>query len=209
MKLREYLRSDIFGLRLVKGGYSWLSLGHNLLQHRGGVHMHHTEKDKASCKLSKGSDWTEDQLKWISDCCHDVWGHDLAIVRSEWKCNLAEDTHSFEMWKMTVRTDQLLHTVEATGSKVHQWEVEAGTDGRTKKLVQLLKQCHTQVYHFYKKGSTRPMIGLHGLHSNNAFQHSNMAASIGLKSFCPWCFKLGETWRLQLPIWGRCTTDWL
>ena len=56
---------------------------------------------------------------------------------------------------------------------------------------QLLKQYHARFYCFYKKGSTRDMIGLHGLHSNVRFWCSNMAASIGLKSFCSWCFKLG------------------
>ena len=44
------------------------------------------------------------------------------------------------MWKMIVRTDQLFHIMEATGSKVYQWKSEAETDVRAKKLVQLLKQ---------------------------------------------------------------------
>ena len=85
----------------------------------------------------------EAQLKRIGDCHQDVWGHDLAIIRSEQKCTLTKDQDSFEMWKMTVRTDQLLHIMEATGSKVHQWESEAETNGRVKKRVQLLKQYHT------------------------------------------------------------------
>ena len=35
-------------------------------------------------------------------------------------------------------------------------------------------------------------MGLHRLHCNDTFQCLNMAASMCLKSFCPWCFKSGE-----------------
>ena len=35
------------------------------------------------------------------------------------------------------------------------------------------------------------MVGLQGLHSSNAFQHPNVLASMGLKSFCPWSSNLG------------------
>ena len=58
-------------------------------------------------------------------------------------------------------------------------------------MVQLLKQYHARFYHFYEKGLIRAMIGLHGLHSSDTFQCSNIAASMGLKSFFPWCFNLG------------------
>ena len=61
-----------------------------------------------SCKLSKGSEWMEAQMKRMGDSHQDVWGHDLAIVRSEQKWTVAEDWDSFEMWKMMVRTEQLL-----------------------------------------------------------------------------------------------------
>ena len=37
----------------------------------------------ASCKLGKGSNWMEVQLKRIGNSHQDFWGHDLAIVRSE------------------------------------------------------------------------------------------------------------------------------
>ena len=36
------------------------------------------------------------------------------------------------------------------------------------------------------------MVGFHGLHKSNVFQCSNVSTSAGLKSFCPWCFKLGS-----------------
>ena len=34
-------------------------------------------------------------------------------------------------------------------------------------------------------------MGLQGLHTSDAFRCSNVSSSIGLKSFCPWCFKFG------------------
>ena len=45
-------------------------------------------------------------------------------------------------------------------------------------------------YHFYKNGVTRAMVGLQGLHLSDAFRHSKVSSSLGLKSFFPWCFKL-------------------
>ena len=39
---------------------------------------------------------------------------------------------------------------------------------------------------------TRAMVGLQGPHLSDAFICSNMSSSVGLKSFCPWCFKLGS-----------------
>ena len=36
----------------------------------------------------------------------------------------------------------------------------------------------------------RAMVGLQGQHTSDAFQCSNVSSSVGLKSFCPWCFKL-------------------
>ena len=38
---------------------------------------------------------------------------------------------------------------------------------------------------------TMAMVGLQGIHSGDAFRCSNVSSSLGLKSFCPWCFKLG------------------
>ena len=53
----------------------------------------------------------------------------------EWDCTLEEDHNSFEMWKMTVKMDQLLHIAEATNSKVYTWESEAEVHGGTKALI--------------------------------------------------------------------------
>ena len=35
------------------------------------------------------------------------------------------------------------------------------------------------------------MVGLQELHLSDAYRCSNVSSSVGLKSFCPWCFKLG------------------
>ena len=76
------------------------------------------QKVQASCRLSKGSLWTEAQLKRIGNSCQYVWGHDHKSIRTEQDCGLAGDHNSFEMWKMMVRTDQLLCIAKATGSKI-------------------------------------------------------------------------------------------
>ena len=60
-----------------------------------------------------------------------------------------------------------------------------------KAVILSLKQYHTYHYELYKKGMTRAMVGLQGLHLGDAFRCSNIYSSVGLKSFCPWCFKLG------------------
>ena len=144
---------------------------------------------RASCKLSKGSAWMETQIKRIRDSHQDVWGHDHKIVRTEWKCALVEDCTSFEMRRMMTRTDQLLHIAKATGSKVYTRESEVGTCSLAKALVLSLKHFHAHFYRLYKKRTTREMVGLQGLHTSNTFQHLNISASVGLNSFCPWCFK--------------------
>ena len=82
---------------------------------------------RASCKLSKGSDWMETQMKRIRHSHQDVWGHDHKIVRTEQKHALVEDCTSFEMKRMTTKTDQLLCIVEATGSIIYTRESELGT----------------------------------------------------------------------------------
>ena len=92
---------------------------------------------------------------------------------------------------MTVRTDQLLCIAKATGSKI---KLESQ---RPKSMAgQRLWYCHWKKHHvlfyqFYEKGTTRAMVGLQGLHRSDTSQHSNVSASVGLKSFFPWCFKLG------------------
>ena len=134
----------------------------------------------------------ETQQKRINDSSQDVWGNDHKIVRTEQKPALVEDHTSFEMRRMTTRTNQLLHIAEATGSKIYTRESEAETHGQAKVLVLSLKQYHAHYYRFYEKGTTRAMVGLQGLHMSETFWCLNVSAGVGLKPFCSWCFKLGR-----------------
>ena len=61
-----------------------------------------------------------------------------------------------------------------------------------KTLVQSMKQFHACCYWLYEKSMACAMVGLQGLHSDEAFRHPNISGSVGLKSFCPWCLKLGR-----------------
>ena len=88
---------------------------------------------------------------------------------------------------MATRTDQLICIAKATGSKIYTRESEVGAQGKVKALVLSLKQIHAQYYRLYKKGPTKAMVCLQGLHSSDAFWHLNMSSSVSLKSFCPWC----------------------
>ena len=104
--------------------------------------------------------------------------------------HLAEDCTSLEMKRLMTRTDQLVCNAKATGSKIYTKESEAETHSLTKALV-FLKQPHIHFCRLYEEGTTRAMVGLQGLHSSDASQHSNILASMGLNSFCLWCFKFG------------------
>ena len=52
---------------------------------------------RASCKLSKGVDWTDAQLKRIEGGHQDMWGHNHEIIRAKQKHTLADDHTSFKM----------------------------------------------------------------------------------------------------------------
>ena len=113
------------------------------------------------------------------------------IIRTEQKHALVDDHTSFKMRRMATRTDHLFHIAEATGSKMYTRESKAEVQGPAKALVLSLKQVHAHYYRLYEKGTTRAMVGLQGLHSSDAFWHSNVLIGVGLKSFCLWCFKFG------------------
>ena len=59
-------------------------------------------------------------------------------------------------------------------------------------MVQLLKQFHACFYWLYEKCMTCAMVGLQGLHLGDTLRHPNISTGMGLKLFCPWCFKLGR-----------------
>ena len=95
------------------------------------------------------------------------------------------------MCRMVARTDQLLHIAMATDSHIYTRDSEAEVHGQANTLVLLLKEYHAHYFHFYEKGMTTAIIGLQGLHLSDAFRCSNVSSSVGLKSCCPWCSKLG------------------
>ena len=95
-------------------------------------------------------------------------GHDQECLRAEQKHALVEDCNSYEMQKMAIRTDQLLHISETTGSRVHTRELESETHGRVKTLLLSLKQ-YANYYQFYENETTRAMVGLQGLYMSDAF----------------------------------------
>ena len=71
-----------------------------------------------------------------------------------------------------------------------------------KTLVQSLKQFHAHFYQLYEKGMTHARVRLQGLHSVDSFRCPNVSASMGLKSFCPWCLKLGgNTETIPIHLW--------
>ena len=88
----------------------------------------------------------EVQVRQIKDSCQAIWDSDHEIVQTEWLITLEEDHTSFEVNRMTIRTEQLLGVKEATHSKVYTWDSEAEAHGQKKTLVQSLKQFHA---HFY------------------------------------------------------------
>ena len=155
-------------------------------------HKKFWKKVQASHSISKGCLWSEAQLKWNGDSHHAVWESNYEVIKTEQELSLKEDHHSFEVNKMTDRADQLFHIKEATHSKIHTWESETGVQGMKKIIVQLLKQFHACFYQLYEKGMANAMVGLQGLHWGNAFRCPNVSASMGLKSFYPWCLKLGR-----------------
>ena len=96
------------------------------------THKKYRKRIQASCSLDRSSLWSEVQLKWTGDSCQALWGHDQGIIRMEWDCALEEDYNSFEMHKMTVRSDQVLCIAEDTNLKAYTWESEAEPMGRWK-----------------------------------------------------------------------------
>ena len=102
----------------------------------------------------------ETHLKRIGQNHQEVWGHNHECVRAQWKCTLAEDCNSFEMQRMTVRTEQLLHIAEAAGSRIHARESEAETYGRVRNMVLTLKQYHAHCCWFFEKGTTITKMAL-------------------------------------------------
>ena len=62
----------------------------------------------ASCCIAEGCLWLEAQLKWIGHSHQTVWESDYEVIKTEQELTLKEDCHTFEVNKMTDRTEQLL-----------------------------------------------------------------------------------------------------
>ena len=150
------------------------------------AYMKFWKKVWASCSVTKRYLWMEGQLRQIGECCHTVWRSNYEVVKTEQDLTLNEDHSSFEVNKMTVQTDQLLWTKEATNAKnINSRGHEAEVYERKKTLVQLLKQFHAHFYWLYEKSMTCTMVSLQGLSLGKAFSYPNISTGMGLKSFCP------------------------
>ena len=112
----------------------------------------------------------------------------LEVIQTEQLIALEEDHTSFEVNQMTIQTEQLLWIKEATHPKVYTWESQAKVHGQKKTLVQSLKQFHAYFYWLYEKGMTQSASKDY---MSETFRCSNVSARVGLKSFYPWCLKLG------------------
>ena len=151
------------------------------------------KKVQSPCSITKGCLWLEAHLKWIGDSCQAVWESNYEVIKTEWDLPLKEDCHSFEINKIMDGTEQLLWIKEAVHSKIYPCESEAGVQGRKKTLAQSLKQYHSHFYWLYEK--VWPMPWLACRDSDDAFRCTNISTRMGLKSFFPWCVKLG--WNIE------------
>ena len=128
------------------------------------THKTFWKKVQASCSIAKGCLWIEAQLRQIGDSHHTVWGSNCEVIKTKWDLALKEDCSSFEVNKMTLRTDQLLQIKEATHPKIYPCEPKAEVHRRKKTLVQSLAQFHAHFYWLYEKGMTHAMVSLQGLY---------------------------------------------
>ena len=111
----------------------------------------------ASCKLSKGSDWMETQMKRIRDSHQNIWGHDHKIVRIRAEMHSSRGLHF--LWNendMMTRTDSAaLYSWSYRLQSLYQGSQRLGLSGPVKALVLSLKQFHAHFYRLYEKGTIR------------------------------------------------------
>ena len=148
--------------------------------------------------------WCEAQVKWIEDSHQAIWDSNHEIVQTDLLITLKEDLTPFEVNKMAIRTKQLLWIKEATHSKVYTWESEAKIHGPDENSHAISKTIPCTLLLIIWKGYDPGHGWLLGLHISDAFRHSNISTSVGLKSFCPWCSKLGGTLKQSPSILERC-----
>ena len=124
-------------------------------------------------------------------------------VKKEQELTLKEDYTPLKWTGWQSRQNQLLQIKEATGMKnIYPQEHEADVHRKKKTLVQSLRQFHTYFYWLYEKGTTYAMVSPQGLHLGDALRCLKISASMGMKSFCPWCYKFrGNTETIAIHFW--------
>ena len=160
-------------------GWEWLP--HVLRHWRCSSKLAHKEFHKkvwASCSPAKLGFWKNTQLEQIRSNHNTVWGSNYKVMKTEQDLTFDKDPSSFKMSRMAVCTDQLLL-------------IKAATNMSKRVLVWSLKQFCTHFYWLCQKGITHTMMCLQGLHLCNTLKCLSISGGIGLKSFCPWCLKLG------------------
>ena len=196
------LVSSLIRLWFTSGEYGWLWHGYSLqklcfmLRHRWDCpYKLPTRGTRRGCGLP--ADWAKAVYGWRLN-----WKGSVRITR---KCghmtmNVLEQSRNETWWKTATPLRFIKWwsgltncsvSLKPLAPKFHSRESEAETHGKAKTLVLLLKQYHSHYYWFYEKGTTRAMVGLQGLHTCDTFWCTNVSSSVGLKSFCPWCFRLG------------------
>ena len=168
-------------------------------------------KVHASCSITKCCLWLEAQLEQIGDSHAKLYGRvTIRSLRQSRSLLSRKISHSFQVNKMMDRTEQLLQIKEATHLKIHSCELEAGVQGRKKTLLQSLRQCHACYYRLVWEGHYLCHSWLVRIAFGQCFQVPlTFPPSVGLKSFCPWCLKLGRnTKTIAISTSGRYTIGW-
>ena len=207
--LMMVLPQEVWGVPAIRphltqthqGGFGQLWYGHSfrglchLLEHRWSDHTNCPEEvpeegmSFLQAQQKQPLDWgSTERDEWQLPGCVQIWpwehsnavgSHSCGILQLLW--NAQDDGQD---WPTAPHrsSHQLPNLHQRLRGQSLWW---------AKTLVLLLKQYLTHYYHFYEKGMTRAMVGLQGLHLSNTFRCFNISSSVGLKSFCFWCFKLG------------------
>ena len=130
-----------------------------------------------------GEDWPSHQA---------VWGRDFGSVQTEWKFALNEDYSSFEVNKMTVWTEPLIPIKEATGVKKSIFgSLRPRSKGRRRPCCSHWNSSMHVSISCMRRAQPMPWLVYIGSIQANPLQQPNISTGVELKSFCPWCFKLG------------------
>ena len=142
-------------------------------------------------------DWTKAVAGWRL-----TWKGSMTVTRmcGDMTLRVLEQSENMLFWKTTthLRCEKWLSGLIncSTLPKPLAQKFTLGSQRPQPMAGQRLWYCHLNntiptIIYFYEKGTTRVMVGLQGLHTSNALCCSNVSTSVGLKSFCPWCFKPG------------------